>query len=297
MSHHEIRLFADAANQLGESPLWCPEERRLWWIDVAQAQLLAADAADGRVRSWTLPKPPGAIARIDAQHLLLALRSGLAVVKTPGGELQWANPPGMALGDERFNDGKADRAGRFWVGTMDRRLQQPLGAVYSVERGAMREQDRGFVLSNGIGWSPDNKTMYFSDTFGRSIHAYDYDIERGTVARRRLFAQVDSGPGGPDGLTVDADGGVWSVMFERSSIHRYRPDGRLDLVLKLPVSRPTSCTFGGSGLRTLYITSARLGLQGEALAREPWAGGVLAVELPHQGLAEPAYLTGVEARA
>jgi L-arabinonolactonase len=285
-----IRLFANTQNQLGEGPLWCPDHGCLWWIDVASPSLLRAAGTDGQVRSWPLPKPPGSIAQISAERLVIAFRSGLAVVEAPDMTPTWMNLPGLALGDERFNDGKVDRAGRFWLGTMDRHLKRPIGSLYCLERDHLRRVDHGFVLSNGIGWSPDNRTLYFSDTHAHCIYAYDFDMERGTVAHRRVFAEVDDGPGGPDGLTVDAQGGVWSVMFDRSAVHRYCADGTLDKVLRLPVSRPTSCIFGGPDLRTLYITTARFGLDSDALTREPWAGGVLAVDnLPYQGLLEPRY--------
>lgn len=284
-----IRLFADTKNLLGEGPLWCPDDRCLWWIDVANPALWCAEGDGGQVRSWSLPKPPGSLAPLAAGSFVIAFRSGLAVVEQPDMTPNWVTLPGLALGDERFNDGKVDRAGRFWLGTMDRQLKRPIGCLYRLNRRQLDQVDQGFELSNGIGWSPDNQTMYFSDTHAHRILAYDFDFRSGTVAHRRIFAQVEEGPGGPDGLTVDAEGGVWSVMFDRAAIHRYLPDGTLDQVLRLPVSRPTSCTFGGDDLQTLFVTTARFGLEGEAPMREPWAGGVLAIDLPYRGLVEPRF--------
>jgi sugar lactone lactonase YvrE len=289
MKNHTIRLFAASANLLGEGPLWSVEEKCLWWIDVAQPGLWRAGGRGQDLQSWPLPKPPGSIAQIDAGRLAVAFRSGVAIVALPQATLEWLGLPGLELGDERFNDGKVDRAGRFWIGTMDRQLKRPIGRLYCLEGSRARAVDQGFELSNGIGWSPDNRTMYFSDTHARTIYAYDFDLENGTANQRRVFAQVDEGPGGPDGMTVDAEGAVWSAMFDRGVIHRYLPDGKLDQVVRLPVSRPTSCIFGGADLRTLFVTTARFGLQAEALAREPWAGGVLAIDLPYAGLAEPRF--------
>lgn len=287
MSEPEIRLFANAQNELGEGPMWCPERRALWWIDVAVPTLMRADGVDGKVHAWPLPKVPGSMAQIDANRWLIAFRNGLAVVEVPDMSPRWLQPSGFSLGDERINDGKVDRAGRFWFGTMDRKVKSPIGALYTLEGNQVRRFAQAYTLSNGIGWSPDNRTMYSSDTISRCIYAHDYDLEHATLANRRIFVEVDQGHGGPDGLTVDAEGGVWSAMFERSAVHRYRPDGKLDHVIQLPVTRPTSCIFGGDNLRTLYITTARYGLDEAALAREPWAGGVLAVDVPYQGLAEP----------
>ena len=283
------RLVADAKNMLGEGPMWCPQEQALWWIDVQTPSLWRLDAASGRVQSWPLPKPPGSFALVEGGGLLIAFRSRLAALAQPGGELRWIDLPGLSLSDERFNDGKVDRLGRFWVGTMDRALTQPIGRLYRIgDRGDIEAIDAGFPLSNGIGWSPDNRTMYFAETYEGRIYRYDFDLDTGHASNREVFVQLPPGPGGhPDGLTVDAQGGVWCALFEGGRVNRYRPNGELDRSLVTPVSRPTSCIFGGPDLRTLFITSARHGLDAEAQAREPDAGGVFALDVSEQGIPEP----------
>jgi sugar lactone lactonase YvrE len=275
---------------LGEGAIWCPVDRVLWWIDISSPSLWRFDPRADRVDHWPLPKPPGSFALRKNGGFLFAFRNGLATLDAPGGELRWPEVPGLALGDERFNDGKADRAGRFWSGTLDRRLASPIGQLYRVEPGfRVTAMDRGFTISNGIGWSPDDRTMYFTDTPSRRIYRYDFDPAAGAVANRRVFVEVAPGHGGPDGMTVDAEGFVWSAQFDRWCVNRYAPDGRLDRSIRLPVQRPTTCMFGGPDLATLYVTSARMDLADAALAGQPQAGGVFALEPGVRGLPEPRF--------
>jgi sugar lactone lactonase YvrE len=188
----------------------------------------------------------------------------------------------------RMNDGKCDSAGRFWAGTMAWDERPGAGSLYRLDRdGSVRVMHEGLTVSNGIGWSPDDRTLYFAETRERRVYRYDFDPHTGTASNRRIFVELPEGGGVPDGLTVDADGGVWCALFGRSCINRYWSDGTLDRSIPLPVSRPTSCAFGGRDMRTLFITTARFGLDGEQLAAEPHAGAVLAVDVPETGLVEP----------
>jgi sugar lactone lactonase YvrE len=242
------------------------------------------------VAHWPLPKPPGSFALREAGGFLIAFRSGLATLDAPGAEVRWLEVPGLNLGDERFNDGKADRAGRFWTGTLDRRLASPIGQLYRVEAGfQVVAVDRGFTIANGLGWSPDERTMYFTDTPARRIYRYDFDAAAGRVSNRRVFVEVAAGDGGPDGMTVDAEGHVWSAQFDRWCVNRYAPDGSLERSIRLPVQQPTSCAFGGPELATLYVTSARIDLDDRALGAQPLAGGVFALEPGVRGRPEPRF--------
>jgi len=280
----------DCKNVLGEGAVWCPLERLLWWIDISSPSLWRLDPRTARVDHWPLPKPPGSFALRKTGGFLFAFRNGFATLDKPGGELAWLEVPGLNLGDERFNDGKVDRAGRFWAGTLDRRLGNAIGQLYRLEPGLrVTAMDRGFTISNGIGWSPDDRTMYFTDTPSRRIYRYDFDAATGAIANRRVFVEADPGHGGPDGMTVDGEGFVWSAQFDRWCIHRYAPDGRLDRVVRLPVQRPTTCMFGGPELATLYATSARMDLAEDALAAQPQAGGVFALDVGVRGLPEPRF--------
>ena len=197
---------------------------------------------------WPLPKPPGSFALRKDGGFLFAFRSGLATLDKPGGEVKWLD--GVELGDERFNDGKTDRAGRFWAGTMDRKLGSPIGGLYRVDAripGARCWIQNFVTIANGIGWSPDDRTMYFTDTPSRRIYRYDFDRASGAVSNRRVFVEVEPGHGGPDGMTVDAEGFVWSAQFDRGCVNRYAPDGKLERSVRMPVQRPTTLHVRRSG--------------------------------------------------
>ncbi|MDQ5849732.1 MAG: SMP-30/gluconolactonase/LRE family protein [Pseudomonadota bacterium] len=279
----EATCVVDCRNVLGEGAVWCPLEQKLWWIDIAAPSLWTCDARGGRLAHWPLPKPPGSFALRRDGGFLFAFRNGLATLDKPGDEPQWL--PGPSLGEERFNDGKADRAGRFWTGTLDRKLASAIGRLYRLSpKFEVTPMDDGFTISNGIGWSPDDRTMYFTDTPSRRIYRYDFDPASGEIANRRVFVEVEAGNGGPDGMTVDAEGGVWSAQFDRCCINRYTPDGKLERSVGLPVQRPTSCMFGGADLTTLYVTSASMDL-----APQPFAGGLFALDPGVRGLPEPRF--------
>lgn len=275
----EVSCVIDCANELGECPLWSPKDNVLWWIDVAKPTLWRFDPARNTTSSWPLPKPPTVLALRENGGLLIVFRRGYALVDAlePGTliEQQYASD----LAEERFNDGKVDRLGRMWVGTMDRKLSRPIGQLYrlSIDQ-PVQAVDQGFVLSNGIGWNPESTLMYFAETHSKNIYVFDYDLKNGTAINRRVFANI-GGEGGPDGLTVDVYGNVWVAVFGGGAIYKYAPDGQLTQQLAFPTAHPTSCTFGGADLQTLYITSSRMSLEGESSTDSAQAGGMWAVQI------------------
>ena len=284
-----LRSWIDCGNGLGEGPLWCPLSQCLWWLDVADPHLFCANAQGQLLNRWKLPKYPGSMALRHDGSLLLMFRHGPAIFQPIDGSVQWLDVPGLDLGETRFNDGKCDRLGRFWSGTMDRRTERAIGSLYRMDGlQRIRQMDAsGVTIANGIAWSPDNRTMYFADTPAGCIYAYDHDLERGEISQRRVFAQFKSGEGGPDGLTVDAEGGVWCALFNRSELHHIAPSGQPIQVIDLPVQQPTSVMFGGPDLGTLFITTARMHLSPAQLQNQPWAGHVLCFEPGVKGLPEP----------
>lgn len=242
----DVRSVLNCVNQLGEGVLWCPRQQVLWWIDIVGVQLWRYAPASGLADHWALPKRPGSFALRESGGLLFAFQKGFATLDVVGGEFNWCHMAQFASDDERFNDGRVDAAGRFWVGTLDRTVSRPVGQLYRFGTDfGLSAMDRGFTVSNGMGWSPDNRTMYFTDTRAHRIYAHDFDLATGCISNRRSFTAFETGHGGPDGMTVDADGYVWSAQFDRWCLHRYAPDGRLDRVVQLPVQRPTACAFGG----------------------------------------------------
>ena len=284
---NNIERIVECRNVMGEGPVWCPIERVLWWINITQPELWRFDSVTKVSQSWPLPKLVGSFALRRKGGFLIAFRRGIATLDQPGGEVSWLPTPGLDFNETGLNDGKTDRAGRFWVGAMDRKLTRPIGDLYCVDaRFKVNRVQAGAIVSNGIGWSPDNRTLYHTDTTTRSIYAYDYDIASGLVWNRRVFVEVAPGHGGPDGMTVDAEGFVWSAQIDRWCINRYDPTGKCERSIRVPVQRPTSVIFGGPDLMTLYITTATLDLNEAALAAQPWAGSVLAMAVGVKGLPE-----------
>jgi sugar lactone lactonase YvrE len=189
----------------------------------------------------------------------------------------------------RFNDGAVGPGGRFWAGTMNvnEDPEGTDGVLYRLDPdGSVQRMDDGFSLSNGLGWSPDRRTLYFTDTFRRAIYAYDYDPATGAVAGRRPWVEIPEGDGYPDGLTVDAEGGVWSARYGGWKVVRFDPQGRVDREVRLPVAHVTSCILGGPDLTDLYVTTAWEFLTAEQRAAQPQAGDLFRVRVEVPGLPE-----------
>jgi sugar lactone lactonase YvrE len=273
----------DSRDQLGEGPFW----------DARHDELLRVDIARGRVHGWS----PSTGSEWCRQH-----EGEVSAVVPRAGASGWLLAAGHRLlldGDRaellarveveqpgnRFNDCKCDPQGRLWAGTMSKDRSPGAAALYRLTHGADIERVvAGTTISNGLAWSPSGDRMYFIDSVTQRVDVFDFDARTGAVADRRTFAEIDLADGLPDGMTVDAEGGVWVCLFGGAAVRRYRDDGKLDAVFELPVTNVTSAAFGGPGLRTLYLTSARQGLSERQLAAEPLAGAVLAIEPGVAGL-------------
>ena len=285
-----VTCVLDARAQLGEGPVWDGREQALYWVDIRAPALHRFEPATGTTRVWPMPEPIGAVALREARGAVVALRSGLYRLDLETGALDILCAPEPDRLDNRLNDGRCDRRGRFWVGSMNDRARVPTGALYRADiDGTCHRVIDGITVPNSLAWSPDGRTMYFADSPTRTIWACDYDPERGVPGERRVFAQVPDGAGYPDGATVDAEGCLWSANWDGWQLTRYAPDGRPLGIVPLPVQRPTSCAFGGKALDVLYVTSAATRLTPEELARGPLAGGLFAVEVGVRGLPEPRY--------
>jgi sugar lactone lactonase YvrE len=289
----DIQCVVQSADILGEVPLWCDRSQRLWWVDVRRPALQSHDPATGRHTAQRLPETllVGAIALREAGGFVLATNHGLYFYDPASGL-----PPQAVVDPEsdkpghRLNDGKCDRRGRFWVGSMLDQKREPAGTLYRFDPDhrchAMLD---GFVLPNALSWSPDDRSMYFADTHNQVIWVFDYDLDDGAISNRRVFKDWTHQPGRPDGATVDADGYVWNCMVATGQLVRLAPDGRVDRVIQLPVTNPTCPAFGGAGLDVLYVTSHSQRLTPEKLALEPLAGGLFALDVGVKGLPEPRY--------
>jgi sugar lactone lactonase YvrE len=276
---------------LGEGPLWSPDEQALYWVDIQRPALQRWHPASGDYRYWQMPTEIGSFALREAGGSVVALRSGLHFFDFARGRLDPICDPESEQPFTRFNDGKVDRQGCFWAGTMDEGFaEHRRAALYRLDPGGQCSRRRaGVGISNGLGWSPDNRVMYYTDSAEHAIYAFDFDPVAGQIAKERLFARTPAAYV-PDGLTVDAAGYVWSAKWDGWKVVRYSPDGRVDLEIPLPVQRPTSCTFGGPTMQQLYITSARDGLSPAELAGQPLAGSLFVVETGVRGLVEPKFV-------
>ncbi len=275
-----------AENLLGEGPIWHAGQQALYWVDIAGRAIWRLDGRSGETTRWTAQERPSALAFEPGGRLLVARGSGVARFTPANGAWEPVADIEPDRPDNRCNDGACDRRGRFWIGTMDDTERTDNGGLYRVDSdGTVTRMLDGIGISNTVAWSPDDTTMYFGDSRRRTVWALPFDAETGTVGDRRVFAKTDAHDGVPDGSTVDAEGGVWTCIWDGGRVVRHTPDGVLDRTIELPVARPTSCTFGGPDLDTLYITSARIGLTGY----QPHAGGLFTINPGIAGLPEPVF--------
>lgn len=290
MTPDSWRCLWKADTLLGEGPLWWPERDTLLFVDIRRPEILSWSERAGTSRH-PMPSEIGCIALRRGGGLVAALREGVAFIETEGMSAEVVLPLESDLPHNRFNDGKCDPAGRLWIASMDDRVREPSGAIWRIdgEPSARRMAD-GHIVGNGFGWSPDGRTMYFTDSENRVIFAYPFDAATGALGERRTFATVDTAAGYPDGLTVDAEGGVWSAHWDGWRVTRYLPNGRIDRVVDLPVPRPTSLAFGGEGLKRLFVTSASIDLDETVLARAPLSGGLFEIATEIGGRPEPRFI-------
>ncbi|MBN1994454.1 MAG: SMP-30/gluconolactonase/LRE family protein [Anaerolineae bacterium] len=275
-------------NELGEGPLWHPEEQALYWVDIPRHNFHRLIPATGRHEVIAVGLPIGVLAFRAAGGLVMATRDGFALWDFNKQVLEFITDPEADRPQARFNDGAVDRQGRFWAGTMSEGFTNSL---YRLDPdGSVHKMETGIGVSNGLGWSPDDKTMYFTDSPARAIYAYDFDSATGNIKNRRIFVQVPEDEGLPDGLAVDRDGFIWSAHWDGWKITRYSPAGQVERVIQMPVQRPTSCAFGGPNLDELYITSARPDLAEAELKNQPLAGDIFRLKVEVPGLSEAKFL-------
>ena len=282
------RILAAKAT-IGEGPLWSVEQQRLYWADIPEKKLNIFDPSDGSNQTFTLPQVVTSISTRRQGGLVLSLRDSFAFFEPKTGKLEILAQPEPDRPGNRFNDGKCDRQGRLWAGTMgELDWDAPVGNLYRLDAsGKPTRMEEDVCCSNGIGFSPDSKTMYFAESFRYRILAYDFDAASGDLSNRRVFATIDPEGGRfPDGLTVDAEGFVWSAQPMLGCLVRYDPEGGVERIIELPVSRGTSCMFGGKDLDVLYVTTMRATLTEAQLAQEPLAGSLLALRPGVKGIAE-----------
>jgi len=289
MASHELQRVGTQTDILGECPLWDGAANCLYWVDIRRPAIRRLRYDTGIVNTWTMPDLVGSIALTDDGRLLVALPNQMALFDPADGQLQpfLANLP-MPEG-HRFNDGRCDERGRFWVGSMHNITRAPEGTLFCLEgAGPLQPVLQGVCIPNSLAFSPGGDTLYFADSLHYRIYAHAYAPETGTMGEARVFAESQP-PAFPDGSAVDAEGFLWNAEFNGGRLLRFAPDGRLDRILDLPVDRPTCCAFGGPELDILYITSTSQHMSEEERLAHPMAGALMALRPGVRGLPEPRF--------
>jgi sugar lactone lactonase YvrE len=276
---YDLEWVIQGKNALGEGPLWDPTHNRLYWVDIEGHQIFCWQPLNQHLDNYTFPLAITALGLRRKGGLVLATRDGFATWDFSN--LDWIADPESNKPEARFNDGTVDCQGRFWAGTMTE-----TGATSSLYRldpdGKVTTMETHLTISNGLGWSPDLKTFYLTDTVRQKIYAYDFDPELGDIENRRIFIDVAPEHGSPDGLAMDAQGFIWSCCWGGWKILRIDPSGQIEREILLPVEHPTSCVFAGADFSDLYVTSARSPVKN--FDRQPSAGGLLHIKTEFHGL-------------
>jgi xylono-1,5-lactonase len=277
----------DAGATLGEGPCWSLRDQVLWWVDILANTLHRLRPSDGQRRSWTLPDTVSAVAeRAGGPGLVLTLRRGFHFFDPESGTLTPIAEPELERNGNRFNDGKCDAQGRFWAGSMDFACTAPTGAWYRLDATGRctRVIDAGWAVTNGPTWSLDGRTMYANDTAGRTVHAFAFDPDTGTLDGGRPFLRFEKADGFPDAMTTDAHGRLWIAHWGGACISCHAPDDGTELMrTPLPTDHVTSMAFGGPQLSTLFVTTACEGLGETQRAAQPLAGALFAIDTDTRG--------------
>ena len=282
----EVRCILDAKAVLGESPVWLAKENALYWVDIPAPALHRLDLASGTLKTWKMPQTIGSFGLREKGGAVVALRDGLHFFDFGSGKFTAIANPEAGKTTNRFNDGKVSPDGRFWAGTMDdEQLKRPLGALYRLDPdGSCHRMVENLIVSNGLAWSGDGKTMFHSDSKGQIIWTYDYDTATGRIANRREVARPTEEIGRPDGGACDMEGYYWSAGISSGMLNRWSPDGKLDRQIPMPCTSPTMPCFGGPDMKTIYVTSLRHNVSAERLAAKPLSGGIFALKVDVPGV-------------
>ena len=281
-----VTCLADVKAVLGEGPVWVPGEAALYWVDIKGPRIFRCAADGSGLTQWEPPLRVASLASRSGGGFVAGTEHGLARIDLAAGSFDIAFDPEPERTSNRFNDGKLDRAGNFWAGTMDDAEERATGALYRVDSGlGCTRADDGYKVTNGPAFSPDGRLLYHNDSARQVIYRFDH-AQDGSLADKRIFAQFTGAEGFPDGMTVDSQGCLWVAFWDGWAIRRFDPDGGCMLTVPMPVARPTSCTFGGTALDQLFVTSASIGLDQKARAMQPYAGGLFVLKPGVAGIAD-----------
>jgi L-arabinonolactonase len=279
-------------NTLGEGVAWDPVHEYLWWTDIQERKLYRYDPVGGSLKNYALPERLASFGFVEnSERLIGAFESGFALYDPESGQIEWVVRPEHGAPDVRFNDGRVDRRGRFWAGSMTEGRGPPRGKLYCLEGRRAQVHLNNIAISNSLCFSPDGKHLYFADTPHREILRYDMDAVTGHLSNRLTFVRTPPGAF-PDGSNVDAAGYLWNAHWGAGRVVRYAPDGSVRHEIEIPTSQPTCIAFGGKSLDLLFVSSAREGLTPKSLRSEPHAGDLFVYRTEVRGLAEPRFVPG-----
>ena len=285
----EVEHVISVDNELGEGALWNADEQTLYWVNIIKGRYHKLHTASGKHEQFEVGTPLGVLGFRAKGGLVMATQRGIAFWDPLAQKLNYVAEPEANIPNSRFNDGAVDRQGRFWAGTVIDGKED--GTLYRLDADlSLHKMETGISCSNGIGWSPDNKTMYYTDSPFCVVYAYDFDPASGEIANRRIHVRTPENEGVPDGLTVDSEGFIWSARWDGWKVSRFDPDGKLEREVKVPVAFVTSCAFGGKDFDELYITTAMTEESKVEVKRtQPWAGDVFRAHPGVKGLPAPKF--------
>ncbi|MDP9184912.1 MAG: SMP-30/gluconolactonase/LRE family protein [Actinomycetota bacterium] len=287
----DVELVLDAHADLGEGPTWDLVAQQLLWVDITAGVVHRFDPATGKTGSIDVGQPVGAAVPTSSGRVALAVKDGFSILDLVTEGVTRVADVEVGVPETMMNDGKVDPAGRFWAGTKDIEGRRPLGSLYRFDANhTVVPVVSGVTISNGLGWSPDQRLMYYIDSPSHGIDVFDFEMEDGSVSGRRRLVDLPKEWGLPDGMTLDKEGFFWVAFWGGGAVRRIAPDGCVVSVVTLPVSQVTSCAFGGEDLLDLYVTTARSGLGSVQLREQPYAGGLFRFRPEVPGVAEHPFI-------
>jgi L-arabinonolactonase len=286
---YEFKKCSNEINEIGEGPLWHPLMESVYWIDVGlkPLKLFQFNVVSEKTHIYHLPNRASSIRINEDGNLLIGFQKGIGIFNVLNHTLSKVEISGIDFSNERLNDSAADAMGRLWIGSFDRQLQNSIGKLYRIDKTLQaKPMDGGIMMSNGIAWSPDSKILYFCDSRPGKIYAYDYDLQNGVIKNKRLFLDFAARNGRPDGCTMDQEGFLWVAEIDAGRLLKISPDSNIEEEIHIPVKKPTSLTFGGKDLDTLFITSMTFGLSDEEKKEQPLSGRLFCCKVKSKGFIE-----------
>jgi len=289
----KIEVVFHHSCELGEGPVWDAESNSILWLDILNGQIHEFSSYSNAFRSLDVRQMIGCIGITSDGNLIAGLKNGIGLINRTTAQVEMIAQPEQHMPGNRFNDGKCDPAGRFWAGTMAISEEPGAGNLYVVNHNrSIQKMKTGVSISNGLAWSSDGQTMYYIDSPTHKVFAFDFDLNNGNISNERIIIQIPETDGSPDGMTIDTEGMLWIAHWGGWQVSRWDPQsGKKIMQIAMPVEKVTSCSFGGSHLNDLYITSARVGLLDDELKMQPLAGSLFVVKnCGYQGIPASKFL-------